>query len=359
MEALVASERVADWLAEACGSSSDAARSRAAAALAAAACASAVYGEEACAADAAGTLLRAAERCADARCADALRAAAAACAAAAQRGAAGDVVEFPLPDGAAAPVRLRQCARLGDGLGGRVWGAAPLLVAALAALPRARLAAAAVLELGAGATGLCGLAAARLGAAHVALTDAAPPLLAQLAANVALNAPEQGGAQPWHVHVHTLDWDRDGDAHAAPPDAALPPPLPPHARFDLVLASDVLCAPACVRQCALSSVLTARSRVRRRAAQVRAVARGGRGARAGGAPGAAAGRGGAAGVPRAQRGDGGGVCVRGCCRGPARAAHAAARRRGRGALRGRLRAPGRDVAGGAGGRRRGCSADSA
>lgn len=73
-EALVASERVGDWLAAACGGG--AAAARAAAELAAACADSAAYAEEAAAEDAAGALRAAAEATHDASLAASLRAAA-------------------------------------------------------------------------------------------------------------------------------------------------------------------------------------------------------------------------------------------------------------------------------------------
>jgi predicted nicotinamide N-methyase len=133
-------------------------------------------------------------------------------------------------------VRLRQCARLGDGLGGRVWGAAPLLCSALAALPHDALSRfASVLEIGAG-TGLCGLAASALGAADVALTDCEATLLAALQENAALNASSGS------VRVHLLDWNAPL-AEGRASDTAPATVLPPAERFDLVIGSDVLCAP--------------------------------------------------------------------------------------------------------------------
>ena len=153
---------------------------------------------------------------------------------------------FALPGGGL--VRLRQSARVADGLGGRVWGAAPLLVALLGgdAALRSALGGASVLELGAGA-GLAGLAARQLGAARVTLTDAGAPQLALLRQNAALNAPTPTAsschdehAERDGVRVRHLDWD-------APPGARCgdgTPPLPREERFGLVIAADVLYEPA-------------------------------------------------------------------------------------------------------------------
>ena len=153
--------------------------------------------------------------------------------------------DFALPNGAS--LRLRQSARVADGLGGRVWGAAPLLVALLCDDAEARAAAAAapcVLELGAGA-GLVGLAARHLGvAARVALTDAGAPQLALLRANAALNAAchEQGHAGGEHaerdgVRVRHLDWSAPL-ATCCGGDGT--PALGVEERFGFVVAADVL-----------------------------------------------------------------------------------------------------------------------
>jgi predicted nicotinamide N-methyase len=147
-------------------------------------------------------------------------------------------------------VRLRQSARVADGLGGRVWGAAPLLVGLLGgdAALRTALSAASVLELGAGA-GLAGLAARQLGAAHVTLTDAGAPQLALLRQNAVLNAAimqtptpscQDEHAERDGVRVRHLDWD-------APPGASCgdgTPPVPREERFSVVIAADVLYEPA-------------------------------------------------------------------------------------------------------------------
>jgi len=148
-----------------------------------------------------------------------------------------------LPGGAGV-VRLRQSSRVADGLGGRVWGAAPLLLALLAQEPQRRLlaASAAALELGAGA-GLVGLAAHRLGARCVTLTDAGAPQLALLAHNVALNAAGASApdAERLGLRVRHLDWDAPAGGGACGDGAAQP--LPAGERFDVVLAADVLYEP--------------------------------------------------------------------------------------------------------------------
>ena len=264
-EALVASERVGEWVQEACGGGGGAAR--AAAELAAACADSGVYAEEAAAEDAPGALRAAAEATHDAALAAALRSAAerldasvalhageqarvitcAFCSCAVALTAAtlqASLDEFALPNGAS--LRLRQSGRVADGLGGRVWGAAPLLMALLGGDGEVRAALAAarsVLELGAGA-GLVGLAARRLGAARVALTDAGAPQLALLRANAALNTatePTNDGddehAERDGVRVRHLDWSAPLDTRCGGDGT---PALGCDERFGFVVAADVM-----------------------------------------------------------------------------------------------------------------------
>ena len=131
-----------------------------------------------------------------------------------------------------------------------MWGAAPLLVAQLAGgeaaegaegaeaadAPPGWLLGASVLELGAGA-GLAGLAARRLGAARVALTDAGAPQLALLRENAALNAAP-GADDAERVRVRFLDWAAPLDD--APCAAHGTPALGRGERFGVVLGADVL-----------------------------------------------------------------------------------------------------------------------
>ncbi|KAJ1628927.1 putative methyltransferase-domain-containing protein [Pavlovales sp. CCMP2436] len=101
--------------------------------------------------------------------------------------------------------------------GSRVWGAAHVLTSHMSDLAEAGgLRGARVLELGAG-PGMCGLAAAALGAASVALTDQ-KAMVSLLERNIKLN-PELGGA----VTAAELNW---GGPHAGV------------APYDVVLVSD-------------------------------------------------------------------------------------------------------------------------
>ncbi|KAK2078363.1 hypothetical protein QBZ16_003203 [Prototheca wickerhamii] len=97
---------------------------------------------------------------------------------------------------------------LTDGVGARLWAAAHILCKALAQRPGA-VRGRRVLELGAGC-GACGLAAARLGAERVALTDYLDAVLDCTGASVALTlggaAETAQGARPAPV------WDADGVA---------------------------------------------------------------------------------------------------------------------------------------------------
>jgi protein-lysine N-methyltransferase EEF2KMT len=93
-----------------------------------------------------------------------------------------------------------------------------------------------VLELGAG-TGLLSLVAAKLLAqsthpAHVAATDYHPSVLANLQANVTTNFPFPSSSHHTPVLVHPLDWQHPQYGE---------PPL--DARFDVVLAADVIYHP--------------------------------------------------------------------------------------------------------------------
>ena len=92
-----------------------------------------------------------------------------------------------------------------------------------------------VLELGAGGTGIVGLAAACLGAA-VTATDL-PEVLPQLQASAALNRAMVGAAGG-SLTVATLDWRH--------PDAALLCPQPPALQYDWLLGADLVFSPAAV-----------------------------------------------------------------------------------------------------------------
>ena len=81
-----------------------------------------------------------------------------------------------------------------------------------------------VLELGSG-TGLCGIAAAALGAQSVTITDL-PPMLPLLERNAAANSV--------HCEVKALDWCADEDEIAALLDGWEPSP-------DLIIGSDITC----------------------------------------------------------------------------------------------------------------------
>jgi predicted nicotinamide N-methyase len=132
----------------------------------------------------------------------------------------GRLVPRPVYTCATSGARLRDAGRAALGL--QVWQAAPLLVQRLAALPHL-LAGKRVLELGSGC-GLVGLAAARLGASSVVLSDtpSATGVLELLRENAQLN---EGEGCP--VTVLALDWGDDVGSE----------PLP---RFDVLLGSDVL-----------------------------------------------------------------------------------------------------------------------
>jgi predicted nicotinamide N-methyase len=124
---------------------------------------------------------------------------------------------------------------LGNGVGARLWGAALTLSRLVRDGPdlvRGRD----VLELGSG-VGLCGLLAAKMGAKTVALSDFEEPLLDALDRGVAEN--DVGHCS---VVVRALDWTKE----AALEDTPTPNPahaMPPDARFDVLLGSDVLYEP--------------------------------------------------------------------------------------------------------------------
>ena len=109
-------------------------------------------------------------------------------------------------------------------LGAVVWDCGLVMVRVLALLAPSLLARARVLELGSG-TGLCGLAAARLGARHVVLTDL-EGLLPALLANVERNTAHLRGLGPLDVQARAFEWGSDLASLGGP--------------FDLVVASDVL-----------------------------------------------------------------------------------------------------------------------
>lgn len=149
--------------------------------------------------------------------------------------------------------------------GAAVWGAGAALADALAAAPDA-VAGKSVVELGCG-TGLCGIAAARLGARRVLLTDAEnEPVLARAARNVASNTRPGAGASvrplPWGsliddelrgsadvvlaaVSARGLERGLLGRAHALPTARPFPrrlterepPPPHSHTRQDVLYQS--------------------------------------------------------------------------------------------------------------------------
>ena len=161
-------------------------------------------------------------------------------------------------------------ASLSDGLGARLWAAAPALIAAVAGeaaplrarVPRIR--GVRLLELGAG-TGAVGLAALRLGASAVDLTDGEAAVLAPTRASAIAtlkdgkSGADAGDALPpscWRIDgacLHTLVWGEAVSESSPPPEcsgstdatpcpacsAAGPPPLPPDRRYTSILASDV------------------------------------------------------------------------------------------------------------------------
>ncbi|GIL54339.1 hypothetical protein Vafri_9920 [Volvox africanus] len=88
-----------------------------------------------------------------------------------------------------AVVHIREGA-LGDGLGAKVWMVAHMLCLELAS-NRGLVAGQRVLELGSGC-GVCGLAAAALGAGHVVLTDVEGPVLRNLRTCMHLNHKAEG-----------------------------------------------------------------------------------------------------------------------------------------------------------------------
>ena len=98
------------------------------------------------------------------------------------------------------------------GVGGRVWGGARWIAGHLHAFPEL-VAGRMVLELGAG-TGLAGLAAARLGARAVALTDL-HTLLPMIELNVMLNKQTNAGGRECATVVLPLAWGDDDAEHAA------------------------------------------------------------------------------------------------------------------------------------------------
>ena len=151
--------------------------------------------------------------------------------------------------------RVFECAYDAGGTGWRAWPSALLLACWCAEHYGAlELARARVCELGCG-LGLPGLAAAALGAADVTLTDCLPRLLATVRESAQATAAANGGRAP---SVSVLDWDVE-----APPDAAAAAeaysteqgvrsaqrcddeaadeaPLAADARFDVLLATDVI-----------------------------------------------------------------------------------------------------------------------
>lgn len=119
-------------------------------------------------------------------------------------------------------------------IGGRLWQCARYLCTRFAQEPLlSRIRNGKVIDLGAG-TGVCGLAAAALGARHVVLTDRADvtPLLAQNIAHfVAQRLP---GATPAEdIHACELDWGELCEKPIVPP-------------YDVVIACEVLYSMQCV-----------------------------------------------------------------------------------------------------------------
>lgn len=161
-------------------------------------------------------------------------------------------------------------ASLSDGLGARLWAAAPALIAAVAGEARPRRArvpkveGVRILELGAG-TGAVGLAALCLGASAVDMTDGEAAVLAPARASAVATLRDEKQADDantslppscWRVGgacLHTLVWGGAVSESPPPPAcsgstdatpcpacaAAGPPPLPPDRRYTSILASDV------------------------------------------------------------------------------------------------------------------------
>jgi SAM-dependent methyltransferase len=234
-------------------------RARAASNLAAASTSRRACAEAAAAAGAAAAATRLvadATRAGDEGAADA--AAALVAAVSGDAGASGGRETIKLREGLP-PVIVVQ-ASLADGLGARLWAAAPALVSVLAgrrklsSLPVPALANARVLELGCG-TAAVGLAAALLGAASVAATDGEAAALQAARASAAATLGEPDGADCWSwkrsVTLHTLAWGEaageEGGARSACAGPSTPPcpacddapPLAP-GPFDVVLGADVL-----------------------------------------------------------------------------------------------------------------------
>lgn len=252
-----------------------AARAAAAADLASAARSRRAYAETAAAegaAAAATRLVRDATAAGDAAAADA--GAALVGAVSGDAAASGGVATLAVGE-SCPPITIVQ-ASLSDGLGARLWAAAPALIAALTgeAPPREApvplIKNTRILELGAG-TGAVALAALRLGAAGADVTDCEAGVLAPARASAVaslkdglVGTTKQDGAAPscWTIGpaaIHTLTWGKEAeeaDAAARPASppcsggatadtpcptcaATGPPPLPAHRRYASILASDV------------------------------------------------------------------------------------------------------------------------
>ncbi|GLI61473.1 hypothetical protein VaNZ11_003870 [Volvox africanus] len=117
-----------------------------------------------------------------------------------------------------AVVHIREGA-LGDGLGAKVWMVAHMLCLELAS-NRELVAGKRVLELGSGC-GVCGLAAAALGAGHVVLSDVEGPVLRNLRACMHLNHKAEGNNATSAVAATAEAVPAAAGAQPLPSDCAL------------------------------------------------------------------------------------------------------------------------------------------
>mmetsp|Transcript_28490 Transcript_28490/g.54358 ORF Transcript_28490/g.54358 Transcript_28490/m.54358 type:complete len:352 (-) Transcript_28490:316-1371(-) len=249
MELIIANERVGEWL-DALSNTSFVSlrRRRAADALAKAVQESEAYQEEAVQSDAAGAIalaLEAPDTAADPKLAASLQA----CLRALTTGQEASLKMREYTFGGHVLV-IKESA-LGEGVGSKVWGAASIFNHKLLELAPTLVHAREVLEVGAGC-GLCGLLAARLGAARVVMADCFAGVLRNLQQCVQLNR----AATPASCLMETRyqDWAEESQIEVpggVPPskDVAgvqasdLPPRLVSDEKFSTVIASDILYEP--------------------------------------------------------------------------------------------------------------------